>query len=40
MVLARHVNPSFFELCQAMGNVIVVLRSVLKSNALCVYFQK
>ena len=40
MVLKRPVTPSFFELCQAMGKVMVVFSSVLKSKALCVYFQK
>ena len=36
---ARNEKPGIFELCQSIGNVIGVLPSTLKSNALCVYFQ-
>jgi len=40
MVLTRAVTPSSLELCQEIGNVIGVLNRMLKSYALCVYFQK
>jgi len=39
-VLTRAVTPSSLELCQEIGNVIGVLNRMLKSYALCVYFQK
>jgi len=40
MVLTRAVTPSSLELYQEIGNVIGVLNRMLKSYALCVYFQK
>src|ERR1017187_6962431 len=40
VVLSRPVTPSSLELCQEIGNVKVVLSSVLKSYALWEHFQK